>query len=89
MKYLIGYLLLISIISFFTYGIDKYLAIKKRRRISEHTLLMLSLLGGVIGSILGMFIFHHKTRKIKFYIGNILAILLWIGVIYGIRGFLT
>ena len=57
------YLVVINIISFFTYGLDKYLAIKNKRRISENSLISLSIIGGSIGSILGMFFFHHKTKK--------------------------
>lgn len=40
-------------------------------------LLLLSLLGP-IGSIVGMLIFHHKTKKIKFWIVNITALIIWI-----------
>lgn len=52
-------------------GYDKRLAIKKQRRISEKTLLTLVLMGGTIGSGLGMLAFKHKTSKdsylLKFY----------------------
>jgi uncharacterized membrane protein YsdA (DUF1294 family) len=49
-------------------GIDKYKAIKNNYRISENTLLLISILGGGIGSLLGMILFHHKTKKLKFQI---------------------
>lgn len=52
-------------------GYDKRLAIKKQRRIPEKTLLTLVLMGGTIGSGLGMLAFKHKTSKesylLKFY----------------------
>ena len=60
------FFLLINILSFLLFGIDKQKAIKKKYRISEFTLLLISFLGGSIGSLLGMIIFHHKTKKIKF-----------------------
>ena len=75
MKY---YLIIINIFLFVLYGIDKLLAIKHKERISEFTLLLISFFGGSIGSLLGMIIFHHKTKKIKFWILNILFTLLWI-----------
>ena len=63
------YLILgINIFSFILMGIDKYKAIKNNYRISENTLLFISILGGGIGSLLGMILFHHKTKKLKFQI---------------------
>lgn len=60
--------LLLNIISFFTYMIDKKKARKGKWRISESTLLMTSFLYGALGSLFAMKIFHHKTKKAKFYI---------------------
>ena len=63
------YLILgINILSFILMGIDKYKAIKNKYRISENTLLLISILGGGIGTLLGMILFHHKTKKLKFQI---------------------
>lgn len=64
---MIRYLFIINTFSFLLYGIDKYKAIRKDNRISELTLLAISFFGS-LGAILGMFLFHHKTRKIKFKI---------------------
>lgn len=60
--------IIINVISFSLMGIDKLQAIRKKQRISEFSLLTISLLGGSIGSLLGMIIFKHKIRKIKFLI---------------------
>lgn len=68
MKIINLYLIIINISSLLLMGIDKILAIKKKRRISEHTLITISFFGGSIGTLLGMFIFRHKIRKPKFYI---------------------
>ena len=76
MNNIIIYLIIVNIISFIIYGIDKPLAIKHLYRISEIVLITLSFLGGSIGSILGMVIFHHKTKKIKFIILNPLILIL-------------
>jgi len=82
MKYLIYFLIGINILSFFTYGVDKLLAIRNKRRIRELYLHVLSLFGGCLGSICGMMLFRHKTMKIRFYLWNILMILLWGYIIY-------
>lgn len=50
-------------ITFILYGIDKYNAIHNKYRISEKTLILFTLFGGVIGGILGGMIFNHKVRK--------------------------
>lgn len=66
----------INALSFFLFGLDKYRAKKKRWRIPEITLFALSLLGGSLGSFLGMQFFRHKTKKLKFQIGIPLCFLL-------------
>lgn len=72
------YLIVINIISFTFTGMDKYFAIKRMMRIEEKLLFLLSILGGFLGSLLGMYLFHHKTKKIKFYLVNFLSMIVWI-----------
>lgn len=62
-------LLAINVITFITYGIDKWKAKHGKWRISEATLLLLALLGGSIGAWLGMKAWHHKTMHLKFKYG--------------------
>lgn len=62
-------LLALNLITFITYGIDKFKAKKSRWRIPESTLILLALLGGSIGAWLGMKAWRHKTQHAKFYIG--------------------
>ena len=69
MDFLIPYLLLINAAGFFSMLADKFRAKKKLRRIPERTLLFLALIGGSIGSLLGMYTFHHKTLHPKFTLG--------------------
>ena len=66
---LIIYLIVINIIGFLAMGIDKHQAKMANRRIPENTLFGFTILGGGIGTILGMYVFHHKTKKSKFTIG--------------------
>lgn len=68
-KNIIIYLIIINIIAFLAMFIDKKKAKKGRWRIKESTLLFLALIGGSIGEIIGMYVFHHKTQKSKFFIG--------------------
>lgn len=60
--------MLINIVAFAAYGIDKRKAQKGRWRISESTLLLLAFFGGALGALLGMRVFHHKTKHWKFKI---------------------
>jgi uncharacterized membrane protein YsdA (DUF1294 family) len=73
---IIGYILLINLLTLVLFGIDKSKASRGRSRISELTLLLFSLIGGATGGVLGMWLFHHKTRKAGFrvIIGLILLI---------------
>ena len=78
----ITYLLIINIVSFVAYGWDKLKARKGKFRISERSLLMPALFGGSIGALLGMHLFRHKTRKIKFVLGIPLIFAVQCVVIY-------
>lgn len=69
LKNIIIYLLIINIIAFLAMFIDKKKAEKDRWRIKESTLLTLALIGGSIGAIAGMYTFHNKTKKPRFFIG--------------------
>ena len=78
MKY---YLLIINIITFIIYGIDKYKSIKHKYRVSEDTLIILAILGGTLGAFLGMITFHHKTQKKKFILLIPLIMLIWVYIL--------
>ena len=62
------YLLIINAAGFLIMCVDKLLAKKEARRVPERTLLWIAALGGSFGSLLGMLLAHHKTRKPQFYI---------------------
>ena len=82
MRVLIYYLLGINLLTFFVYGIDKWKAKRDRWRIPETTLLMLAALGGSVGALLGMSVFHHKTKHKKFLIGVPLILLTQLALAY-------
>jgi len=74
-KLLSIYLITINLITFITFGVDKFKSIKKTWRIKESTLINLCIIGGSIGGILSMYLFHHKTKHSSFYIGIPLIII--------------
>lgn len=76
------YLIIINLISFIIYGIDKFSSKHKLYRIPEVFLFLLSIVGGGLGSLLGMYIFRHKTKKVLFYIVNYLCLGIWIYIIW-------
>ena len=76
------YLVIINVVTFFMYGVDKWKAKKSKWRIREATLLGLAVLGGSIGAWLGMKVWHHKTMHKKFKYGLPLILLAQIALIY-------
>ena len=78
---MIYYLIFVNIITFIICGYDKLMAIKHRYRIPEDILLFLSFIGGCLGFILGMLIFRHKTKKLKFTVLEPIFLGIWIYII--------
>ena len=82
---LIAYLLIVNAVGFILMLVDKIKAKKNKWRIPEATLFLMAVIGGSVGSLLGMYTFRHKTKHIKFIIGMplilavqvILCILIW------------
>ncbi len=68
-KNIVIYFIIINLIGFFIMWLDKRKAKKGAWRIPEKTLFIITALGGGIGTIAGMYTFHHKTQKIQFVIG--------------------
>jgi uncharacterized membrane protein YsdA (DUF1294 family) len=79
------YFAVMNLAGFLIMGIDKRKAVNKLWRIPESTLFIIAIIGGSIGSIIGMQVFHHKTRKWYFVYGMpfilILQILLAVAII--------
>lgn len=72
---LLVWLAVINLLTFIVYGADKHRARKGKWRVPEKTLFLLPLLGGSIGALLGMRVFHHKTKH-WYFVWGIPAILL-------------
>jgi len=69
MRQWILYLIVINMLAFILYGIDKKRARDHAWRISERMLIGIALIGGSVGAIAGMLLFHHKTRHWYFRYG--------------------
>ena len=80
-QFIIIYLIVINILGFLAMGIDKMKAKNASWRIPENTLFSFCMLGGSIGTIAGMYVFHHKTKKLKFKIGMPLILILEILIV--------
>ena len=85
---LLYYLIVINIVTFLVYGMDKLKAKQGSWRISEATLLILAIIGGSIGALLGMKVWRHKTQHKKFKYGLPLILLAQIALIYLFCNFL-
>ena len=75
------YLVVINVVTFFMYGIDKWKAKRSKWRISEAALLGLAALGGSIGAWLGMKVWHHKTKHKQFKYGIPLILIVQITLV--------
>ncbi len=81
MDAMIIYGILVNVIAFLLYGIDKWNARKGLRRIPEKTLLGIAAVGGSVGAYAGMQLFRHKIRKPKFSIGVPIIFVIQIGIL--------
>ena len=68
-RYFLAYLLIINLITFLLYAIDKRRAIRKAWRIPESVLMGFAAIGGSVGALLAMLLFRHKTKHAKFTVG--------------------
>lgn len=66
---MVYYLVVINIIGLLLMYLDKYFAKNHMYRISEKSLFFIVIIGGSIGSIIGMYKFRHKTKHKQFVIG--------------------
>ncbi len=81
MIFCIGYLVVVNLIAFVMYGVDKRRAVRGMWRIPERVLIGIAILGGSLGAYAGMKHFHHKTQKAKFAVGVPLIIVLQIALV--------
>lgn len=80
MKFAFLYLLIVNAAGFLSMLVDKLKAKKNLWRIPESTLLTIALIGGSIGSLIGMYTVRHKTKHLKFTIGVPLILVVQVGM---------
>ena len=85
LEFLLAYLGIINLISFVIMGNDKRKSKRNSFRTPESILFLLALMGGSIGSILGMYIFRHKTKHWYFVVGMPLILIAQIGLVVAIK----
>ncbi|MEG1190640.1 MAG: DUF1294 domain-containing protein [Oscillospiraceae bacterium] len=77
---LVMYLSIMTLVTFFVMGLDKHFARKGSRRVSESALFLLCIVGGSVGGIVGMYVFHHKTLHKTFTFGLPVILILQIAL---------
>lgn len=88
MKYLLVYLTIINAASLLLMLIDKIKAKQHLWRIPEKVLLGVSFIGGSLGGLIGMYLFRHKTKHIRFFIGIPLMLIGHVVLLYYFRNVL-
>ncbi len=68
-KFTIIYLVTINVLSFILMAVDKNKARYSRNRTAENAFILLAIIGGSVGVYLAVWVFNHKTKKIKFTLG--------------------
>lgn len=69
MRVILSVILIVNVLTFLLYGIDKWKAKRSRWRIPESALLGMAAVGGSVGAWLGMRVWRHKTQHKKFRYG--------------------
>ena len=78
------YLLVINLVTFFTFGYDKLRAKRDKWRVPEKTLFLLAAIGGSLGALLGMQVFRHKTLHRSFRWGIPASLVLQVVLVGGL-----
>ena len=81
-RILLIYLAVVNILTIIVFGVDKMNAKSNRQRVRIVTLLGLAFIGGSVGAMIGMYGFHHKTKKAYFTVGVPLILLMQVVVLF-------
>ena len=81
-RILLIYLAVVNILTIIVFGVDKMNAKSNRQRVRIVTLLGLAFIGGSVGTLIGMYGFHHKTKKAYFTVGVPLILLMQVVVLF-------
>jgi len=78
---LLIFILLVNLLTFVLFALDKRSAIKNKWRISERTLILFTLCGGGIGAYFGMYVLRHKTQKLKFKLASAVGLIICVAAL--------
>jgi uncharacterized membrane protein YsdA (DUF1294 family) len=78
---LLAVLLVLNVVSFALFALDKRHARRGEERISERALLVSALVSGTIGAWLAMWLLHHKRRKLSFVAAMLLVTAVDVGIV--------
>ena len=81
-RILLIYLAVVNILTIIVFGVDKMNAKSNRQRVRIVTLLGLAFIGGSVGALIGMYGFHHETKKAYFTVGVPLILLMQVVVLF-------
>lgn len=81
-RILLIYIAVVNILTIIVFGVDKMNAKSNRQRVRIVTLLGLAFIGGSVGALIGMYGFHHKTKKAYFTVGVPLILLMQVVVLF-------
>ena len=81
-RILLIYLAVVNILTIIVFGVDKMNAKSNRQRVRIVALLGLAFIGGSVGALIGMYGFHHKTKKAYFTVGVPLILLMQVVVLF-------
>ena len=81
-RILLIYLAVVNILTIIVFGVYKMNAKSNRQRVRIVTLLGLAFIGGSVGALIGMYGFHHKTKKAYFTVGVPLILLMQVVVLF-------
>ena len=88
-QFILSYFIFINVFTFIAFRFDKWRARHNQWRISEASLFLFAIIGGSIGALLGMHMWHHKTKHLHFIIGIPLIMLLQAILIFALSRFLS
>lgn len=83
------YLLGMNVVAFLLYGLDKWKSKRAKWRIPEATLIWMAVLGGSVGALLGIRLWHHKTLHAKFRYGVPAILIAQVLIVVGIICWMT
>ena len=84
-RFVLFYFILINLVGIIVMAYDKRRAVMRKWRVPEANLFFIALIFGSLGSIIGMYLFHHKTKHLKFTLGMPLILLIQVIILYKVR----